>query len=232
MTEKEIYDLYNQTAPRPEYFTKWEKLPPFPGQKETGGWNKNRQWDGHDFPRTWCILDFIEWTKDMSGEHLGFTCQEDPELEFIATKYSKHTFISYPSYDLHEIPILDEPFDFFIFSQTLEHLYDPSLAVANISKNVKADGYVFTSVPTINIPHMTPVHFGGFTPMGLAVLFHRADFDVVNLGQWGNNKYIEQMFRTQSWPDYNALKDSEGRVTNEPKNCCQCWVLAKKRGYK
>lgn len=232
MTEREIYHLYTKTAPQADYFVKWEYVPKFPGQKEDGPWNKHRQWDNHDFPRVWCVLDFIEWTRDISGEHFGFTCEHDPELEFIANKYSRHTYMPYPPYDLHAMPTLPDPFDFFLFNQTLEHLYDTNIAVSNISKNINPGGYVFTSVPTINIPHMTPVHFGGFTPMGLAVLFDRNDFDVVNLGQWGNNKYIEMMFKTQSWPDYNSLKDDLGRVPNEPNSCCQCWILAKKRGNK
>lgn len=232
MTERDIHLLYARTMPQTEYFEKWEQVPEFPGQKEDGPWNKHRQWDGHDFPRVWCVLDFIEWTKNISGEHFGFTCEHDPEIEFIASKYSRHTYIPYPPYDLHQMPVLPDPFDFFLFNQTLEHLYDQNLAVSNIAKNMNPGGYVFTSVPTINIPHMTPVHFGGLTPMGLAVLFHRNDFDVVNLGQWGNNKYIETMFKTQSWPDYNFLKDESGCVPNEPQNCCQCWILAKKRGSK
>ena len=65
----------------------------------------------------------------------------------------------------------DEGFDFFLFSQTIEHLYNPHLAIRNIRNAMKPSGLVFTSVPTINIPHMTPVHFGGYTPMGLASMF-------------------------------------------------------------
>jgi 2-polyprenyl-3-methyl-5-hydroxy-6-metoxy-1,4-benzoquinol methylase len=50
-------------------------------------------------------------------------------------------------------------FDFFIFSQTLEHLYNPFEAVKQIYEIVKPGGYVFTSVPTLNIPHM--IHING-----------------------------------------------------------------------
>ena len=72
------------------YFEKYKKVPPFPGGKESGGWNKNDGWKGHDFPRVWCILDFIEWTKNikLSG-NIGYTDKNDPELEFIQDKFEK-----------------------------------------------------------------------------------------------------------------------------------------------
>ena len=81
-------------------------------------------------------------------------------------------------------------FDFFLFNQTLEHLYNPFHAVENIYKIVKPGGYVFTSVPTLNIPHMTPVHFNGFTPMGLAMLFLSAGFEIVDETKMSERKSI------------------------------------------
>lgn len=225
----DIEHLYYNKVNLPDtYFEKYKKLPNFPGNKEYGGWNKYRQWAGHDFPRTWCVLDFIEWTKDIKGNTLAYTCEEDPELEFIENKFINKRFLPYPQYDLHEMPDFDEKFDFFLFNQTLEHLHSPESAIQNIYKNINTGGYVFTSVPTINIPHMTPFHFSGFTPMGLSVLFEKNGFNVVNIGQWGNHKYIDIMFKKQTWPDYNDLKDEFGFVTNERLNCCQCWVLAQK----
>lgn len=59
----------------------------------------------------------------------------------------------------------EEKHDFFMFHQTLEHVYNPWVVVENIGKNVSSGGYVFTSVPTINIPHSTPFHFTGIYPM-------------------------------------------------------------------
>jgi len=230
ITEHVIHDVYARYARlSPMYFSKYVKVPQFPGQKEDGPWNINRQWDGHDFPRVWCLLDFIEWTKYMDiGGHLGYTCDGDPELEFIEKRFNKKTYLPYPPYDLHDLPEMKDKFDFFLFNQTIEHLHSPDVAIANIHKNMNPGGYVFTSVPTINIPHMTPVHFGGFTPMGLLMLFAKNGFEIVRNGQWGNHKYIDLMFKNQTWPDFNDLKDEFGNVPNEQNNCCQCWVLAQK----
>ena len=123
----------------------------------------------------------------------AITCAEDPELEFVS--YENTTVLKYPPHDLH---LFDEKFilkfDFFIFNQTIEHLYNPFKAF-NIYKYMKSGGYVFTSVPTINIPHMTPIHYNGYNPVGLALLFMSCGFEVIEIGQWGNYDYIQKLFK-------------------------------------
>jgi SAM-dependent methyltransferase len=123
---------------------------------------------------------------------------------------------------------LDKQFDFFIFNQTIEHLYNPFMCIQNIFNVVKPGGYVFTSVPTINIPHMEPFHFNGYTPMGLAMLFKSAGFEVVEIGQWGNHDYICKSFdNPHRWPGYNDLQ-KDNKVKNERGNECQCWILVRR----
>ena len=101
------------------------------------------------------------------------------------------------------------------------------MAVKNIYNTIKPGGYVFTSVPTLNIPHSTPIHFNGFNPMGLAMLFMSCGFEVIEIGQWGNYEYISKLWNKHSWPGYDELNHG-GKVTNEEQNVCQCWILAKK----
>jgi SAM-dependent methyltransferase len=222
-TSSEINELYHEKVDLPEsYFNKYKILPKCPVK------SYNYNWNNYDFPRNWCILDFIEWTKkyNITIENLGYTCDYDPELEFISP--SKKTLISYPDYDLHNISnYFNNEFDFFLFNQTIEHLYNPFEAIKEIHKIVKTGGYVFTSVPTINIPHQTPIHFNGFTPMGLAMLFKTANFEIIEIGQWGNFDYIQKLFNTHAWPGYNELNNNNN-VMNEKRNVCQCWILARK----
>ena len=172
----------------------------------------------------------MEWTKKhnlTTIEHLGCTYDTDPELEFITS--SKKTMLPFPPYDLHTISEhYQNTFDFFVFNQTIEHLYQPFDAIKQIYEIVKPGGYVFTSVPTINIPHITPFHFNGFTPMGLAMLFHTAGFEIMEIGQWGNYDYITQLWGSHNWPGYDQLHHNN-TVTNEERNVCQCWILAKKK---
>mgnify|MGYP000675202608 CR=1 FL=1 len=220
----DIQKVYKDKVKLPaSYYKKYEKLPKCPVK------SYNYEWSYYDFPRNWCILDFIEWNKkyNIKIEHLGYTCDSDPELEFITP--DKKTILSYPKYDLHNISEhFDNEFDLFLFNQTIEHLYNPFEAIKNIYKIIKPGGYVFTSVPTINIPHMTPVHFNGFTPMGLAMLFLVNGFEIIEIGQWGNFDYISKLWKTHSWPGYDKL-NSNNIVKNEERNVCQCWILAKKK---
>lgn len=221
-----IEQIYDKVKLPPYYFTKYENLPPCPVKRY------DYRWGNYDFPRNWCILDFIEWTKKYNliiVDHLGYTCETDPELEFVLAIEKK--ILPYPPYDLHTIstdfPSLHNYFDFFIFNQTIEHLYNPFEAIKQLHGIIKPGGYVFTSVPTLNIPHMTPYHFNGFTPMGLAMLFHTYGFEIVELGQWGNYEYIKKLFETHDWPGYDQLQHNN-IITNEEQNVCQCWILVRK----
>ena len=218
-----IKNLYNTKVDKGnDYLSKWEVLPPCPVKKYHYQWRKVV-----DFPRIWTILDFIEWGKKydiLNGEHLGYT-YKDPEIEF--TNYNKNTLLTHPPHDLHTLIDVVNKFDFFVFNQTLEHLYNPFLALSNIYNNINDGGYVFTSVPTLNIPHMTPIHFNGFTPMGLAMLFVSCGFEIVEIGQWGNYEYIKSLWKTHKWRSFK-LTDPNAIIKNEKNNVCQCWVLAKK----
>lgn len=222
-TNESIDKLYETNVNLPDsYFKKYELLPPCP--VKSYGYN----WNNYDFPRNWCILDFKEWIEsyNIKPKCLATTCLTDPELEFITSDTKVH--IPYPPYDLHTLgDSFQNTFDFFLFNQTLEHLYNPFLAVKNIHTSMKQGGYVFTSVPTLNIPHMVPYHFNGFTPMGLAMLFTVNGFEVLEVGQWGNLEYIVKLWSSHSWPGYSQLQH-ENRVTNEKQNVCQCWILARK----
>ena len=219
-SDNDLQSIYVQHVKKSaSYFNRYSTIPDCPVRS----WNHT--WSGHDAPRVFAVLDFIEWTIKHGihvGDELGITCSTDPELEFIS--YKNKTLLEYPPYDLHNDYIkLHAKFDFFIFNQTIEHLYNPFMALENIYKCVKPGGYVFTSVPTINIPHSTPIHYNGYNPMGLALLFLSTGFEVVEIGQWGNYDYIAHIFKHHGWPDVSQV----GHV-NEERNVAQCWILARR----
>jgi SAM-dependent methyltransferase len=214
--------FYSKVNLPSNYFKKYENLPPCPVKAY------NYNWGNYDFPRNWCILDFKEWVEKykIRPSCMAVTCQTDPEVEFVCADETIH--IPYPPFDLHTIDQhFTDKFDFFIFNQTLEHLYNPFLAVSSIYNTLKSGGYVFTSVPTLNIPHMVPFHFNGFTPMGLAMLFINAGFEVIEIGQWGNLNYINKLWAKHTWPGYDQLHNNN-IVENQKQNVCQCWILARK----
>ena len=223
LSDSEIMILYTTKVRKPpSYFSQYERIPSCPVKS----WGY--EWQDFDFPRVPCILDFRHWIQkhSIAPTTIAYTCKTDPELEFI-TRMSD-TYLPYPEYDLHKISDrYVNAFDFFLFNQTIEHLQNPFVAVKSIYETLKPGGYCFTSVPTVNIPHTTPYHYGGYNPMGLAMMFRLAGFDIVETGQWGNLEYLTTIFSKQSWVGYNSLHHN-GRVTNEELNVCQCWILVRK----
>ena len=188
--------------------------------------------DGKDFGRICTLIDFVTWVQKYnltSPQRLLTTCVEDPELKYISPqeiveyKYE----IELGTGDLHDLNKIElgEKFDFMIFSHTLEHLWNPMLCVQNIFMKMKPGGYVFTSVPALNMQHMTPYHYQHFTPMGLAILFRGAGFEIDEIGQWGNLNYEIVLLSNLGWPDWNTLQKP---ILNQREHPCQVWILAHK----
>jgi SAM-dependent methyltransferase len=170
-----IYSIYNKYIIKPNsYYERFSKINEYLSESEL------IKYKNIDPPRVVSIIDFKEWIEKFNiktGDKLLYTCESDAELCYI--DYSNKTYLPYPPYDLHNFDIEEKNHDLVIFNQTIEHLYNPFEAIKQIYEIVKPGGYVFTSVPTINIPHNTPIHFNGFTPMGLAMLFKSANFQPV-----------------------------------------------------
>ncbi|KAI8816558.1 S-adenosyl-L-methionine-dependent methyltransferase [Fimicolochytrium jonesii] len=184
---------------------------------------------GRDAPRVYILIDFIDWIQkhNISSKNALFTDINDPEINFlphIRTTAIPYQFSSGQN-DLHQLALIDRTYDFVLFSQTLEHLYNPLLSLRNLYDHMDIGGYMFTSVPTLNVLHMYPHHFQHFTPSGLAMLCRSAGFEIVELGYWGNLEYAQKLLSTYSWPDmYEVPRDSDGL------HPAQTWILARKPG--
>jgi len=223
-SENEIQDTYNKYVLKPESY--FNRLAPIPLHLN----DKNWKWEGKDFPRIPCLLDFQTWVKKYQIDNIDqllITGKDDPELEFL--NYNNADYVPYDGYsgDFHTLS-LNKEYDFVLFSQTIEHLYNPFISMGNLYNHVKKGGYMFTSVPVFNIPHMVPVHFNGYTPIGLCMLMKSVGFNVLEVGYWGNRNYIDYMFKHHDWPDYRALMDSNGNITHEKSNEAQTWILVQK----
>lgn len=221
-TDIEIQEVYQKhfLNKRKEYLLKFNKIP-----KELN--NKSWRWEGKDYPRVRSLVDFSSWIKKYeigNIKNLLSTDLSDPELEFM--KYEHLTHIPYENgiNDLHTLNLSFKSYDFVIFNQTLEHLYNPFICVQNLYNHLNIGGHLYTTVPTINIPHMVPFHFWGITPMGLCMIMKSVGFEILEVGYWGNQNYINKLFKNHFWPDYNTLNSTQNELNNE----CQCWILVKK----
>jgi hypothetical protein len=223
LSEQDIHNLYNKHVLKPEsYFNKFH---PFPIEKNNMKW----KWEGKDFPRIPCVLDFQEWIKKHNINNINnllITSTSDPEIEFL--KYTNVDYVPYDGNngDFHTLQ-LDKEYDFILFNQTIEHLYNPFLSMWNLYHYVKKGGYVFTSVPVLNIPHMVPFHFNGYTPIGLCILMESVGFNTLEIGYWGNNDYINKLFTNKNWPSYKDLLINNS-ITHDKGSEVQTWILVQK----
>lgn len=222
VTKEEVEFLYNKFVKKdPSYYQRFENL------MDKYAPNEAQRYSRMDPPRAASIWDYKEWItkyKLRTGNSLLVTCN-DPEIVYLS--YRQVTYAPFPPHDLHTLNLEKKDHDFVVFNQTLEHLYNPYLAMMRIRDHMKVGGYVFTSVPTINIPHMMPHHFWGITPIGLCVLMASVGFEVCECGYWGNKKYIDYIFTHNNWPNYADVL-TDGVFTSDDVSQAQTWILARK----
>jgi len=186
----------------------------------------------NDFPRVVALYDFSFWLDkyNLSTPHRVLTFGQDFEMSLLTV--GDHVGYVYDqgkdTNDLHSLrsSVLGSgpaP-DLAILGQTLEHLYDPLLAMSNVFNVVAEGAYFFTSTPLTNIPHMTPIHYFHYTSMGLAILMQKAGFEVVELGQWGATDYEVALFTDMWWPGWAKVKNATGDVGHVD----QVWGLFRK----
>jgi SAM-dependent methyltransferase len=223
-SEDEIQDVYSKHVVKSESY--FNRLSPVPLHLN----NKKWKWEGKDFPRVPCLLDFQIWIEKYQIDNIDqllITGKDDPELEFL--NYKNVDYVPYDGHngDFHTLNLSKE-YDFVLFSQTIEHLYNPFISMKNIFNHVKKGGYMFTSVPVLNIPHMVPVHFNGYTPTGLGMLMKSVGFNILEIGYWGNKQYINHIFQHHNWPGYEELMGENKCITHEKNNEVQTWILVQK----
>lgn len=221
--EKTVYELYNKYVVKDSnYFQKFENIPTILTKEVL------QAWKGRDVPRLCSLLDYSEWVNKynlQSGECLLSTCAGDDELRWLS--YKQIHYAPYPPHDLHTLSLEKKDYDFVIFNQTLEHLYNPYQAVSKLYEHIKPGGFLYTTVPTINIPHMVPIHYSGITPIGLCVMMHTSGFEICECGHWGNKKYIDYIFSNNKWPGWDEIVENN-KLANDPVCQAQTWILVRK----
>jgi SAM-dependent methyltransferase len=193
--------------------------------------NRKWKWEGKDYPRVQSLLFFEEiYNLNCSRAQnlLTFNGAEDPEVEIVGAL--KHFNVEYEedivNHDLHNLNLdYGEIFDFVLLNQTVEHLYDPITCLKNIKKYMKNNSCIYINAPANNIPHGEPHHFyTGFTPMGIGAILEAAGFNVFSIGYWGNRKYVDFIFKHNTWPDYRQM----GNLINTKECPCIVWAFGEK----
>jgi SAM-dependent methyltransferase len=226
-TQKEIIETYKKYVIKDqEYYQKVDKR-----YKKLSEEQKERI-ENSDFPRVASLFDFEDWIKKYGLNKVGnllSTSKDDIELEYMQSDY--HEVCEYGGdgeNDLHTLNLNKKDFDFIIFNQTLEHLYNPFISMKNLYDHLKPGGYLYTTVPIINIPHMLPFHFWGITPLGLCMLSKSVGFEVMECGYWGGYSYLGHMFTYGEWPKHNVMFNPNGDIENNELCQSQTWILVQK----
>jgi SAM-dependent methyltransferase len=226
LVSSEIEQIYREhVLPKKNraYLDKYERLPVHLNDRK---W----RWEGKDLPRVFALLEFREFvqTKNLRFRNvLSLNGSSDPEYEYLSCdQITNYDYEQDPArYDLHSLDLGRKDFDFFMANQTLEHLYDPALALRNVHAHLVTGGMFYANAPAINIPHSTPFHYyTGFTPVGLGCLVRQAGFRILDIGFWGNIHYAEFILNKRCWPDYRLLRKYGSQFGRE----AIVWIFAVK----
>jgi len=184
-----------------------------------------------DFPRVASLFDFKDWIEKYNLKKVNSllsTCENDIELNYIDWDYNKVCSYNNKENDLHTLNLSKKDFDMIIFNQTLEHVYNPFISMKNLFDHLKSGGYLYTTVPIINIPHMRPFHFWGITPIGLCMLSKSVGFKICECGYWGGYNYLGYIFSRGEWPKHDIVFDHNNKIENDELCQTQTWILVQK----
>ena len=150
--------------------------------------------------RFFIMKDFQLWIQkyNIACKRFASINGPDPEDRYIQCSESK-IYYNYregadgrdnKSADLYVMNLEDKKkIDFWNVQQTLEHIYNAHLVLRRLYDNTECGGHLFVSVPIYNSPHMLPLHFYSYTPMGIVTMFYETGWEVIDLGKLQTFKF-------------------------------------------
>lgn len=187
-------------------------------------------WINHDvarLPSTYYFNKYIKKFNLFSKKLLTFGGQDDIEVKLLPhEEWINCDYWANKNDDVEDLSKsdLDKDFDFCLINQAFEHLTDIESAIKNIHQHLKTDGILYCNFPVLNIPHAEPyLFFTGITVRYIVYLCLKHKFEILTCGQWGNQEYIEFIYKNLTWPDYTQIN-----LNTDIKKPCIGWVLAKK----
>lgn len=100
---------------------------------------------------------------------------ESADFEQVDKPYAKSTYVC----DLCErIPVEDGRFQYIVFTQALEHIKEPELALRELQRVLAPGGRMICTVPLFYEEHEQPYDFFRYTQFSLHYLFTKVGFQV------------------------------------------------------
>jgi SAM-dependent methyltransferase len=101
-------------------------------------------------------------------------------------------------YDGKSFPFPDNTFDSVIFTEVLEHIFNPDEFLAEINRVLKPDGKILLSTPFVWYEHSQPYDYGRYSSFGLKHLLNKHGFEILSLRKLGSE--VASLF--QLWNGY------------------------------
>ncbi len=227
LTDSDIQKIYNNYVKPNHNNENRYRYQVLPQSKNGDFW----PWENKDLPRVIALLEFERFVKETNISYKkGLAINGlDPEWHYLPQEnIVRIDYLQDPiKYGLHRLDLPDKNFDFVMVNQTFEHVYDPIRCLENIYKHMRPGGILYFNVPANTIPHDMPFHhYNAFTAVGIGAIVKAAGFKILTIGQWGNSEYLQEMHKTNSWPDYQEF---EGPTINDMKYCAIIvWIFAVK----
>jgi SAM-dependent methyltransferase len=126
------------------------------------------------------------------GKLIDIGCGAKPYKNMVRPHVDLHTGVDHhdslhdkSSVDLfgtaYSIPLESDGYDTALCTDVLEHLEEPSLAIAEAWRVLKSGGYAIYTVPLFWHLHEEPRDFYRYTKHGLRYLFEKNGFDIVEI---------------------------------------------------
>lgn len=133
----------------------------------------------------------------------------------------------FPEFDLCQEPDEDSLYDIILMEQVLEHVENPSTALKTINKLLKPGGYFLSTTPFLLKVHGSPsdADFWRWTPKGKKTFVEQHNFEVIEVGSWGNKQCVEAYLRFESLGPFDPETCS---LENEPDSPIMVWILGRK----
>lgn len=149
-------------------------------------------------PHNWLIFKIVNTSLEKrlsqyaSGKMIDIGCGEKPYREMALPYVEEHIGVDHEdtihdksNIDLigtaYKIPADNETFDCALCTYVLEHLEEPSLAIAETFRVLKSGGYAIYTVPLFWHLHEEPRDFYRYTKHGLTYLFEKNRFEVIEI---------------------------------------------------
>ena len=184
----------------------------------------------------------------ISPAKIAVVSGSEKEFELTFCPNADANFFNYESndkWDLSNEWDISQRHDLVICNQVLEHVFNPFQAVKNLKALCETGGYIWITVPGVNMIHSDPhFYFSGFHPRFMAEMAKSLGLTICEIGFWSSSKYAAHSVFSSWRPEvklrrgFRALSDlraplqmfKDGRRYDDGdgRHISEVWILLKK----